>query len=70
MGTNIIPEPGYVLSLDDPTYVTVQSPPARQCPDGQAVVAAIRYGARSADQDRPQLERLLVRGRDSSPGRW
>ncbi len=61
VGTNIIPETGYVLSLDDPTYVTVQSPPAHMCPDGQAVVAAIRYGARSADQDRPQLERLLVR---------
>lgn len=61
VGTDTIPEAGYVVSLDDPLYVTVQSPPARQCPEGQAVVAAIRYGARSADQDRPQLERLVAR---------
>jgi phytoene dehydrogenase-like protein len=61
VGTNTIPDVGYMVSVDDPLYVTVQSPPARQCPDGQAVVAAIRYGARSADEDRPQLERLVVR---------
>jgi glycine/D-amino acid oxidase-like deaminating enzyme len=61
VGSSTIPEVGYVVSLDDPIYVTVQSPPARQCPDGQAVVAAIRYGARSADEDRPQLERLVAR---------
>ena len=47
------PEPGYVISLDDPCYVTVQSPPARQAPEGCAVVAAIRYGARSADDGPP-----------------
>ncbi len=55
-GVRRIPEPGYVLSLDEPLYVTVQSPPARQAPTGQAVVAVIRYGARSAAEDRPQLE--------------
>ena len=38
----------------------MQSPPARQAPAGQAVVAAIRYGARSAGEDRPQLEQLIV----------
>jgi len=59
LGVNRVPDPGYVLSLDDPAYVTVQSPPARQAPEGQAVVAAIRYGARSADEDRPQLEQLV-----------
>ncbi|HEX6476737.1 MAG TPA: hypothetical protein VF005_05645, partial [Acidimicrobiales bacterium] len=33
-----------------------QSPPARQAPYGQAVVAIVRYQARSAAEDRPQLE--------------
>jgi len=60
LGVSRVPDPGYVLSLDDPLYVNVQSPPARQAPEGQAVVAAIRYGARSAKEDRPQLEQLVL----------
>jgi hypothetical protein len=60
LGVSRVPDPGYVLGLDDPVYVTVQSPPGRQAPEGQAVVAAIRYGARSAEEDRPQLERLVL----------
>ncbi len=60
LGVRRMPDPGYVLSVDEPLYVTVQSPPARQAPDGQAVVAAIRYGARSAKEDRPQLEQLVL----------
>jgi phytoene dehydrogenase-like protein len=59
LGVTRQPDPGYVLSLDDPLYVTMQSPPARQAPEGQAVIAAIRYGARSAVEDRPQLEQLV-----------
>ncbi len=51
-----VPEPGYVLSVDEPTYATVQSPPARQAPEGGAVAAIIRYGARSAAEDGPLLE--------------
>ena len=51
-----VPEPGYVLSVDEPTYATVQSPPARQAPEGGAVAAIIRYGAHSAAEDRPLLE--------------
>jgi phytoene dehydrogenase-like protein len=61
LGVRNIPTPGYIVSLDDPMYATVQSPPARQAPDGHAVVAAIRYGARSGEQDRPELERLVAR---------
>lgn len=60
LGVSRVPDPGYVLGLDDPLYVTVQSPPGRQAPEGQAVVAAIRYGARSAEEDRPQLEQLVL----------
>jgi protoporphyrinogen oxidase len=60
LGVRRSPTPGYVLSIDDPTYVTVQSPPARQSPAGQAVVAAVRYGTRDAATDRDQLEKLVA----------
>ena len=60
VGVRGVPGPGYVLSLDDPVYVTLQSPPGRQAPDGSAVVAAIRYGSRTAAEDRGQLEALLA----------
>ena len=60
LGVSGVPAPGYVLSLDDPLYATVQSPPARQAREGGAVVAAVRYGARTAAQDRPQLESLVA----------
>ena len=51
-----VPSPGYVVGIDEPLYATTQSPPARQAPPGQAVMAVIRYGARQAEQDRPVLE--------------
>jgi phytoene dehydrogenase-like protein len=50
------PRPGYVLGIDAPLYATTQGPPARQGPDGGAVVAVLRYGARSAAEDRPALD--------------
>jgi phytoene dehydrogenase-like protein len=56
VGVARVPTPGYVLGVDQPLYGTTQSPPARQAPDGQGVVAIIRYQARSAAEDRPQLE--------------
>ena len=59
VGTTQPPDPGYVLGIDEPLYGTTQSPPARHAPKGGAVVSVIRYGARSAEQDRPQLEAHL-----------
>jgi hypothetical protein len=56
VGVARVPRPGYVLGVDEPLYGTTQSPPARQAPDGHGVVAITRYQARSAAQDRPQLE--------------
>ncbi len=50
-----IPTPGYVLGIDAPLYATTQGPPARQAPPGHAVVAVLRYGARSSDLDRSEL---------------
>jgi hypothetical protein len=60
LGVARVPEPGYVLSLDDPVYASVHSPPARLAPEEQAVVAAIRYGSRTAAEDRAQLEGLVA----------
>jgi phytoene dehydrogenase-like protein len=60
-GLRRVPEPGYVLGVDAPVYAAVQSPPARQAPAGQAVVAATRYGATEARADRAVLEAHLAR---------
>jgi glycine/D-amino acid oxidase-like deaminating enzyme len=60
VGVRRVPDPGYVLGVDAPIYGTTQSPPARQAPAGRAVVAVVRYGARSAAEDRPDLEAHLA----------
>jgi len=56
LGVRRVPSPGYVLGIDAPLYATTQGPPARQAPAGQAVVSVLRYGARSAEVDRPDLD--------------
>lgn len=60
-GLRRVPDPGYVLGIDAPVYAGVQSPPARQAPAGQAVVAAVRYGATEAKADRAVLQAHLAR---------
>jgi phytoene dehydrogenase-like protein len=61
-GLRRVPDPGYVLGIDAPVYVNVQSPPARQAPPGgRAVVAAVRYGATEAKPDRALLQAHLAR---------
>ena len=51
-----VPSPGYVLGIDEPLYATTQGPPADQARAGHAVVGVLRYGSRSAELDRPELE--------------
>ncbi len=51
-----------VLGLDAPVYLSVHNPPAKLGPAGTFVVHAMRYGARSAEQDRPALDALVARG--------
>jgi len=58
--TRRVPAPGYVLDADGPMYVSTQSPPGAQVPAPAAVVAALRYGARSSGEDRPELESLVA----------
>jgi phytoene dehydrogenase-like protein len=60
-GLRRVPDPGYVLGIDVPAYASVQAPPARQAPAGQAVLAAVRYGATDANADRAVLEAHLAR---------
>jgi phytoene dehydrogenase-like protein len=60
-GLRRVPDPGYVLGIDAPVYANVQSPPARQAPPGQAVVASVRYGATEAKADRALLQAHLAR---------
>jgi phytoene dehydrogenase-like protein len=60
-GLRRVPDPGYVLGIDVPVYASVQSPPARQAPAGQAVVAAVRYGATDARADQAVLASHLAR---------
>ena len=59
VGTNRVPRPGYVVSVDEPLYGTVQSPPAQQAPEGGAVIGVIRYGARNAIDDKTALHAHL-----------
>ena len=60
-GVRRVPDPGYVLGVDAPVYAAVQSPPARQAPAGQAVAAAVRFGATEATADRAVLRAHLAR---------
>ena len=52
-----IPDPGWVIGLDEPVYATLQGPPASQAPSGQAVMGVLRYGATEAKADRAMCER-------------
>lgn len=56
VGVRGIPSPGYIMSTDDPVFASRQSPPARQAPPGDSVLALMRYGTRTAAEDRAQLD--------------
>jgi phytoene dehydrogenase-like protein len=62
IGTRKVPTPGWIIDVDEPLFVTTQSPPAKQAPAGGAVVEVLRYDSRNADTDRPDLEAALRRG--------
>lgn len=54
-----IPSPGYVMGTNDDVFATMQGPPARQAPEGGAVVGVTKYDAEEATSDRELLERYL-----------
>lgn len=62
IGLTRVPEPGYLIGVDEPIMGSTQSPPAgQQCPGGHAVVHAIRYTATGAGADRLALDAHVAR---------
>lgn len=61
LGLRRAPTPPVVFGADEPLYLSTHCPPADLAPEGGAVVQLMRYGARSAAEDRPQLEALARR---------
>ena len=61
LGVTRVPDPGYVLSVDEPIMGVTMSPPARQGPEGHAVVSAIRYVVSDARDDRRALDAHVAR---------
>ena len=49
--------PALVFGLDEPFYLSRHCPPADLAPPGGSVVHVMRYGARHARRDRPELDR-------------
>jgi phytoene dehydrogenase-like protein len=43
------------LGLDEPVYVSPHTPPGHLAPDGHSMVHVMRYGSRTAAEDRAQL---------------
>lgn len=58
LGLRRPPDPRVVFGVDAPLYLSTHCPPANLARRGGAVVHVMRYGARSAAQDRPELEAL------------
>ncbi len=54
------PRVRFVVGLDRPLYLSVHSPPTDLAPDGSASVQVMRYGARSAEEDRAELWALAA----------
>ncbi len=61
LGVRRPPKHRVAFGLDEPLYLSTHCPPAQLAPTGSAVVHVMRYGARSSDLDRPQLETLAKR---------
>jgi phytoene dehydrogenase-like protein len=54
------PSPRVVFGVDVPLYLSTHCPPATLAPPGQAVVHALRYGARTAEADAAELWSLTA----------
>jgi phytoene dehydrogenase-like protein len=53
--------PALVFGLDEPFYLSRHCPPGDLAPPGGSVVHVMRYGARHARRDRPDLQRYARR---------
>jgi phytoene dehydrogenase-like protein len=45
----------FALGLDEPLYLSPHAPPGRLAPEGRGLVHVMRYGSRTAKEDRAQL---------------
>ena len=45
----------FALGLDEPLYLSPHAPPGRLAPEGRGLVHVMRYGSRTAAEDRAQL---------------
>jgi phytoene dehydrogenase-like protein len=61
LGLRNAPSTKVAFGLDEPLYLSTHSPSARLAPDGGALVHVMRYGARTSEEDRPQLWALAER---------
>jgi phytoene dehydrogenase-like protein len=59
LGVRGVPARRFCLGIDQPTYLSVHSPPARLAPEGDAVVHVMRYRRPGDGLDRAQLRRQL-----------
>jgi phytoene dehydrogenase-like protein len=55
LGLCSVPSTRVAFGLDEPLYLSTHGPSARLAPDGGALVHVMRYGARTAGEDRAQL---------------
>ena len=60
LGLHRPPSPRVVFGVDVPLYLSTHCPPATLAPPGQAVVQALRYGARTAEADAAELWSLAA----------
>ncbi len=60
LGLRQVPPHPIVFGVGQPWYLSTHSPPADLAPDGQVVVHVMRYGARTAEVDRPELWELAA----------
>jgi DHA2 family methylenomycin A resistance protein-like MFS transporter len=61
LGSRRVPTTPVAYGLDQPLYLSTHAPRARLAPPGRAVVHVMRYGARTATDDRTQLWALARR---------
>jgi phytoene dehydrogenase-like protein len=64
LGVRGVPRHRFCLGIDEPTYLSVHSPPARLATDGHSVVHVMRYRAPGdavpADEVRAELDRVVA----------
>ena len=60
LARGVVPVHPVVFDLDGPRYLSTHCPPAKLAPDGCRVVQLLRYGVRSAEEDRRDLWELAA----------